>query len=119
MSDILEVMLADESFSVVFQPIFDIAEVADGAVGDGGADARPAGTHFESASVLFEYVRLKRDEVRVDRHCCAIAVAAVGRLGMRHPVTVNAHASTLERDSAFPELILSSCRDAGVRPTDW
>jgi EAL domain-containing protein (putative c-di-GMP-specific phosphodiesterase class I) len=117
MSDILEVMLAEESFSVVFQPIFDITAPEAELWGVEALTRGPMGTHFESASVLFEYVRLKRDEVRVDRHCCANGIAAAGRLGVQHPVTLNAHASTLERDRTFPELVLSACADAGLPPS--
>src|SRR5207247_1877656 len=79
-------------------------------------EARRLGTHFESAAVLFDYVRLKRDEVRVDRYCCENAIGAAARLGVQHVLTLNAHASTLERDRTFPSLVLSACEAAGFPP---
>src|SRR5437763_5513149 len=116
MNDILEVMLAEESFSIVFQPIFDITAGRPELWAMEALTRGPLGTHFESASVLFDYVRLKRDEIRVDRHCCQNAIAAAARLGVPHVVTLNAHASTLERDRTFPSLLLSACQAAALPP---
>lgn len=67
----------------------------------------PKGTNFESAKVLFEYVRLKREETAVDRACVAAALASAPR----HPelrLTVNAHASTLGRDHEFPGFVCAT-----------
>jgi EAL domain-containing protein (putative c-di-GMP-specific phosphodiesterase class I) len=116
LNDILEVMLSDQSFSIVFQPIFDVRAERPELWAVEALTRGPMGTHFESASVLFDYVRLKRDEVRVDRHCCGNAIAAGARLGGRHLITMNAHASTLERDRTFPALVLNACEAAGLSP---
>jgi EAL domain-containing protein (putative c-di-GMP-specific phosphodiesterase class I) len=116
MTDILDVMLADESFSVIFQPIFDVTAERAELWAVEALTRGPLGTHFESASVLFDYVRLKRDEVRVDRYCCENAITAAARLGVQHVLTLNAHASTLERDRTFPSLVLSACEAAGFPP---
>lgn len=61
----------------------------------------PAGTNFESADVLFDYVRRKGAEAAMDRVCSATALAhgAAALAGER--LSVNVHASTLGRDSAF------------------
>ncbi|MDQ3283240.1 MAG: EAL domain-containing protein [Acidobacteriota bacterium] len=67
----------------------------------------PKGTNFESAKVMFEYVRLKREETLVDRACVAAALAnAPKRDGLR--LTVNVHASTLGRDHDFPDFLCAT-----------
>lgn len=60
----------------------------------------PAGTNFESADVLFEYVRLKREESLVDRACISVALHGAHALGDL-PLGINVHASTLGRDHGF------------------
>ena len=116
MKNILDSMLANASFSVLFQPIFDVTTDDFELWAREALTRGPRGTHFETASVLFDYVRLKRDEIRVDRHCCANALAAASRLDDAHVISVNAHASTLERDRGFASFFLDSCREAGVSP---
>ena len=116
MKDLLESMLAGSSLSIVFQPIFEVLRDTPEVWGVEALTRGPSGTHFESASVFFDYVRLKRDELRVDRHCCENAINAAAQLEGPRVVTINAHASTLERDRAFPAFVLQSCRAAGLLP---
>ncbi len=61
----------------------------------------PKGTNFESAKVLFDYVRLKREESLVDRACITAALEESGALPPSLRLCVNVHASTLGRDVAF------------------
>ena len=58
----------------------------------------PSGSNGESASVLFDYVRRKREEPRVDRACVAAALSAVHEVAEEVRICVNVHASTLARD---------------------
>jgi len=65
------------------------------------------GTNFESAKVMFEYVRLKREETLVDRACIATALASAPQHdGLQ--LTVNVHASTLARDHEFTDFLCAT-----------
>lgn len=73
----------------------------------------PRGTNFESAKVLFDYVRLKREETLVDRACVAAALAHAPK----HPavrLTLNAHASTLGRDHDFTDFVCATADAHGI-----
>lgn len=97
----IEHLLEPGSLRVVFQPIVDFSDEAPVVCAVEALTRGPAGGQFERAPVLFDYVRLKREEVRFDRHCLAGALAAAGQFtGVR--VHVNVHAATLERDPGFP-----------------
>jgi EAL domain-containing protein (putative c-di-GMP-specific phosphodiesterase class I) len=108
MTDLLDRMLADRDLSVVFQPIFHLSDepalVAVEALTRG-----PRGTHFESASVFFDYVRLKHQELAVDRHCIENAIAAAAALPSLPRLSINVHATTLERDDDFPTFLGALC----------
>lgn len=73
----------------------------------------PMGTNFESANVLFDYVRLKREESLVDRACVSAALMkAPRRADLR--LSVNVHASTLGRDRAFVSFLFGSAESNGI-----
>ncbi|HYO78081.1 MAG TPA: EAL domain-containing protein [Thermoanaerobaculia bacterium] len=78
----------------------------------------PKGTNFESAKVMFEYVRLKREETLVDRACVAAALASAPRDssagGEPLRFTLNVHASTLGRDHDFPEFVCEAASANGI-----
>jgi len=61
----------------------------------------PKGSNFEQADVLFEYVRLKREESLVDRACISEALRAARLLPGELRLGINVHASTLGRDHGF------------------
>lgn len=61
----------------------------------------PAGTNFAAAGVLFDYVRLKREESLVDRACISAAFAQSPFLPPDVHLCINVHASTLGRDVGF------------------
>jgi EAL domain-containing protein (putative c-di-GMP-specific phosphodiesterase class I) len=65
----------------------------------------PKGTNFESANVLFDYVRLKREESLVDRVCITTALAAARVLPPDTHLGLNVHASTLGRDPGFVDFL--------------
>ncbi|HEX2062711.1 MAG TPA: EAL domain-containing protein [Thermoanaerobaculia bacterium] len=74
----------------------------------------PKGTNFESASVLFEYVRLKREESLVDRACIVAALRGASRLPPSVRLALNVHASTLGRDHGFISFLESTAAATGI-----
>lgn len=85
----------------VYQPI---VRVRAGSVETYGLECLsrgPAGSNFESADVLFEYVRLKREELAVDRACISEALRHARLLPGDLRLGINVHASTLGRDHGF------------------
>jgi len=73
----------------------------------------PRGSNLESAQVLFDYVRLKHDEPAVDRACVATALRTAP-CDAATSLSLNVHAATLGRDSAFVPFLLDTARDCGV-----
>jgi len=97
----LNSILAPGGITPMYQPICAV---------DGAPPARlagfeclsrgPMGTNFEAANVLFDYVRLKREESLVDRACISAALMSAPR-NANVRLSVNVHASTLGRDHDF------------------
>lgn len=116
----LGLLLNGEQLSTVFQPIFDISTPACDVWGLEALTRGPAGTHFERASVLFDYIRLKQEEVAADRCCIAAAFAARRRLLPQAlpRLTLNVHAGTLERDRDFPAYMERTASDYGIDTHD-
>ena len=112
----LERLLEGEGLSTVFQPIFDISGDDYAVWGVEALSRGPAGTHFERASVLFDYVRMKQEEVAADRQCIASAFTARARLLPRWipRLTLNVHAGTLERDRGFASYLESLAHAHGI-----
>ena len=73
----------------------------------------PKGTNFESAKVLFDYVRLKREETLVDRACVSAALAAAPKRDSVR-LSVNVHASTLGRDHDFVPFLRRAAEVQGI-----
>jgi len=59
--------------------------------------------------VLFEYVRRKGKEVEVDRACLARAIAAGAGVPGSPAISINIHASTLERDPNLTDFLVETC----------
>jgi len=74
----------------------------------------PKGTNFESADVLFEYVRLKREESLVDRACISEALRGARMLPADLRLGVNVHASTLGRDHGFINFLRKTTEAAQI-----
>ena len=74
----------------------------------------PQGTNFESANVLFEYVRLKREESLVDRACIAVALRGAAALPSGIRLGLNVHASTLGRDHGFIPFLRTTAAATGI-----
>ena len=95
-SPLLDSILAPDALWVRFQPIFEIS--------GGGRRLHaleclvrgPRGTNLETADVLFEYIRQKREESRVDRACVTAIFTAARALPTTVKLNVNVHAATSE-----------------------
>lgn len=106
-------LLAPGGISPVYQPVYDLRN---------GREAHsyeclsrgPRGSNFESAKVLFDYVRLKREESLIDRACIAAALRSVNLLGPSACVSVNVHASTLGRDHGFVSFLRRTTAEASL-----
>ncbi len=99
----LNTILQPGGITPLFQPIVDVSD-GDGNVQLHGVECLsrgPKGTNFESARVLFDYVRLKREESLVDRACITAALEESGALPDSLRLAINVHASTLGRDASF------------------
>lgn len=110
----LDAILQPGGITPVFQPIYAVD-------GNGWSVASleclsrgPKGTNFESANVLFDYVRLKREETLVDRACITTALAAARVLPSDMHLGVNVHASTLGRDPSFADFLRGAAESNGI-----
>ncbi|HYH09426.1 MAG TPA: EAL domain-containing protein [Thermoanaerobaculia bacterium] len=74
----------------------------------------PKGSNFESASVLFEYVRLKREESLVDRACIVAALRGASQFPANIRLALNVHASTLGRDHGFIDFLTNTANATGI-----
>jgi EAL domain-containing protein (putative c-di-GMP-specific phosphodiesterase class I) len=107
-------ILQPGAITPVYQPIF---RVNGGPLVVEGVECLsrgPRGTNFESADVLFEYVRLKREESLVDRACIAAAFRGASSLPASLRLGVNVHASTLGRDHGFIAFLQSTAAATGI-----
>jgi EAL domain-containing protein (putative c-di-GMP-specific phosphodiesterase class I) len=112
--ELLDSILEPGGLTVRFQPIVEVH----------GDDWRlhgveclmrgPKGTNLESAEILFDYVRRKREETLVDRACVRTAFAAIQELPALSRVSVNVHASTLGRDRGFVAFLVDTARAHGL-----
>jgi len=108
----LNAILEPGGITPVYQPIYRIDSGGTSLVGFECLSRGPKGTNFESANVLFDYVRLKREETLVDRACVAAALASAPRSTAR--LSVNVHASTLGRDADFIPFLTNAAAGSSV-----
>lgn len=113
----LDRLLAPGGITPVYQPIYTVGDGEPQLYGYECLTRGPKGTNFESPGVLFDYVRLKRQEIIVDRACIATALRNLPHLGDDVQVSINVHASTLGRDPSFTEFLATTCRDTRVMPS--
>jgi EAL domain-containing protein (putative c-di-GMP-specific phosphodiesterase class I) len=97
----LNTILQPGNIATVYQPIVYADDSGFSIDGFECLSRGPKGTNFESAKVLFDYVRLKREESVVDRACIAAALQHVALFPDAMRLSVNVHASTLGRDHTF------------------
>jgi EAL domain-containing protein (putative c-di-GMP-specific phosphodiesterase class I) len=110
---LLDRILQPGGLSVVFQPVLHRHGSGWRLHALEGLVRGPRGTNMESAEVLFEYVRRKREETTVDRACVATILEAVRDLAVRPRINVNVHASTLGRDRGFVRFVAESLIESG------
>jgi len=109
----LDAILQPGGITPVFQPICVVK--SDWKVASLECLSRgPKGTNFESANVLFDYVRLKREETLVDRACINTALAAAQNFPSDLHLGINVHASTLGRDPGFAEFLRCAAELNGI-----
>src|SRR5262249_25077384 len=113
---LIDRILAPGGVRALLQPVYRISGTARAVHAVECLARGPVGTNAEAAPVLFDYVRRKREEARVDRICIAAALSAVreGRDQVR--VCINAHASTLGRDETFPAFFAALLKAYRVEP---
>ncbi len=116
MTELLETLFTPRSLSIVFQRIFDITSDLPATWGIEALTRGAPGTHFERAGVLFDYVRLKHQESRVDRLCMAEALACASALDHLCVLSLNVHASTLERDDDLALFLEDAAARCGIDP---
>ena len=111
--NLLDRILAPGELSVVFQPIFELCEAGQQLHAIECLIRGPRGTNFESADLLLEYVRCKREENLVDQVCIETALAAARTLPGQPQLCVNVHASTVGRGEPFvTNLVDAAARNA-------
>ena len=107
-------ILQPGAITPVYQPIFRVNGGAPRIEGVECLSRGPRGTNFEAADVLFEYVRLKREESLVDRACIAAAFRGASSLPSSLLLGVNVHASTLGRDHGFIGFLEGTAAATGI-----
>src|ERR1700686_3957395 len=99
---LLDAILAPGGLSVLFQPIYEIHGQTLTLHALEALTRGPAGTNVHRADVLFEYARRKGAEGDLDHLCIELALREVATLPTQPVVSLNVHASTLERYDDFP-----------------
>jgi EAL domain-containing protein (putative c-di-GMP-specific phosphodiesterase class I) len=112
--DLIDQILEPGGLRVLFQPIVEVRNGHSSVHALECLTRGPRGTNFEHAGVLFEYVRRKREESRVDRACVGAALQAAGPIVGRPVLSLNVHASTLGRDLGFPEFVAQTAAACGI-----
>ena len=107
-------ILQPGAITPVYQPLFRVNGTETRIEGVECLSRGPRGTNFESAEVLFEYVRLKREESLVDRACIAAAFRGASSLPATLRLGVNVHASTLGRDHGFISFLQATAAATGI-----
>jgi len=112
----LDSLLAPGGIRPLYQPLYTLSSGNPRLFAFECLSRGPLATNFETASVLFEYVRLKRQEALVDRICISTALENLPELAPDTKVCVNVHASTLARDSGFIDFLSRAVHTAGLSP---
>jgi EAL domain-containing protein (putative c-di-GMP-specific phosphodiesterase class I) len=109
----LDTLLAPGGVTPFYQPVYMLTTDGPRLFGFECLARGPRGSNFEAAKVLFDYVRLKRQEALFDRICISTALHQLPPMPRDAKISVNVHASTLARDTSFADFfvtVMSSCR---------
>jgi len=112
----LDALLAPGGIRPLYQPLYALTNGDPHLFAFECLSRGPHGTNFERAPVLFEYVRLKRQEALVDRLCIATALEQLPAMASSTKVCVNVHASTLARDAGFIDFLVGAMQKADLHP---
>jgi len=112
---LVDEILAPGGLTILFQPIFEIVNGQSMLFALEALSRGSKGTNLERADVLFEYVRRMNRELDVDRACVSAAIAAAASVPGSPAISINVHASTLERDEHFASYLAERCVEHGVR----
>jgi EAL domain-containing protein (putative c-di-GMP-specific phosphodiesterase class I) len=108
---LLEAILDNPTaLSVRFQPIFRFRSGTKQIDSLEGLVRGPHNTNFESADILFDYVRRKRAESAIDRVCITNICRAVVELPADLRINLNVHASTLGQNPTFVDFFRRQMR---------
>jgi EAL domain-containing protein (putative c-di-GMP-specific phosphodiesterase class I) len=99
-------LLAPGGLTPLFQPVFQVTAGTAQLASVEALVRGPAGSNFERADVLFDYVRRKHAEFEVDRACLATILSAATLLPGYLRFSANVHAVTLSRDPGFLDTLL-------------
>jgi EAL domain-containing protein (putative c-di-GMP-specific phosphodiesterase class I) len=102
---LLDTILDPRELSVRFQPIFRIGDGENEIYSVEALTRGPKGSNFESALLLFDYVRRKHEERAVDQSCIAAICMEAGHLPPDLRINVNVHAATLGQNPGFVETL--------------
>jgi EAL domain-containing protein (putative c-di-GMP-specific phosphodiesterase class I) len=102
---LIDTLVDPHQLSVRFQPIFRIGDGDNQIHGVEGLIRGPRGTPFESAQILFDYVRRKREEKAVDHSCLAAICSEAVHLPADFRINVNVHAATLGQQAGFVDFL--------------
>ncbi len=112
--NLLDRILEPGELSVVFQPIFELLSGGRSVHAIECLIRGPRGTNLESADLLLEYVRCKREESLVDRVCIETALAAARALPGEPQLCLNVHASTVGRGESFLSAFSEAVGRSGI-----
>ena len=115
MPTLLDTLLEPGRLSVLFQPIFEIHVGSRRFHAFESLTRGPKGTNMENPSIMFEYARRKGKEMALDRICVSNALRLWAPLLDLCGLNLNVHASTLERDPAFPSFLKGNAETRGIR----
>lgn len=117
MESALDRLLLPGGLAVRFQPMYrlGLSGSRDSLHGVECLVRGPVGSNLHQAAVLFDYVRRKRQETMVDGLCVATILAAAAALPPDVLLSINLHASTLEKEPGFIGMLREKAREAGIR----
>ncbi|MFZ0964496.1 MAG: EAL domain-containing protein [Terriglobia bacterium] len=113
---LLDAILEPGSLTPMFQPIFDLGGMGLRLHSFECLTRGPRGTSAESAPVMFEYVRRKREEISVDRACVQTAMRAAALLPSEPCISINVHVRTLVRDRSFVQDLKRMAEESSIAP---
>ncbi len=104
-------ILEPEGLTTEFQPIFEVRENGRSIFALEALTRGPRGTNIERSDVLFEYVRRKRRESEVDLLAIEAALRHARGLPAVPALSLNVHASTLERERRLASWLASASEE--------